>query len=329
MKLEPFELKADDDPRKKADSQQRMVSFRSFKLEDVRDRERSGRSGVGGVPLVVSHGGGSNSTAMLIGMVRRGVRPDVIAFADTGGERPETYQFIGEFSAWLEAKGFPAITVCRATGETLEENCLRRKALPSVAFGRQFKTCSQRWKIEPIDKMLNGWDVAQAAWAEGKRVIKLLGFDAGEAHRIKSYADEKFVVEYPLVAWGWGRKRCVEVCAEEGFKPGKSSCFFCPNMKPGEILRLRQAHPALVERAVAMERNAETQGGVVGLGRDWTWDALLSNDAAQERIFADYSEEMPCGCYDGGDSESEVGGGGAERQGDAPTTAEKEANDPS
>ena len=49
MKLEPFELKADDDPRKKADSQQRLVSFRSFKLEDVRDRERSGRSGVGGV----------------------------------------------------------------------------------------------------------------------------------------------------------------------------------------------------------------------------------------------------------------------------------------
>jgi hypothetical protein len=314
MTLEPFKLESSDDPGKKAGSQQRMVS-----LADAPDRERSGRSGVGGVPLVVSHGGGSNSTAMLIGMVRRGVRPDLIAFADTGGERPETYQFIGEFSAWLEAKGFPTITVCRTTGETLEENCLRRKALPSVAFGRQFKTCSQRWKIQPIDKMLNGWPVAVAAWGEGKRVIKLLGFDAGEAHRIKNYSDAKFVIEYPLVAWGWNRRRCVEVCAEEGFKPGKSSCFFCPNMKPGEILRLREAHPALVERAVAMERNAETKGGVVGLGRDWTWDALLSNDAAQERIFADYSEEMPCGCYDGGDSESEVGGGGAERQGDTPT----------
>lgn len=49
MTPEPFELKADDDPHKKADSQQRLVSFRSFKLEDVRDRERSGRSGAGGV----------------------------------------------------------------------------------------------------------------------------------------------------------------------------------------------------------------------------------------------------------------------------------------
>ena len=36
--------------------------------------------------LVVSFGGGTNSTAMLVGMSERGIIPDAILFADTGGE---------------------------------------------------------------------------------------------------------------------------------------------------------------------------------------------------------------------------------------------------
>ena len=58
------------------------------------------RSGMEGVALdrrvsrlsVVSYGAGTNSTAMLIGLHERGERPDLILFADTGGERPETYR---------------------------------------------------------------------------------------------------------------------------------------------------------------------------------------------------------------------------------------------
>lgn len=36
-------------------------------------------------PIVVSYGGGTNSTAMLIAMVLKGIKPDLILFADTGG----------------------------------------------------------------------------------------------------------------------------------------------------------------------------------------------------------------------------------------------------
>ena len=35
---------------------------------------------------IVSYGGGTNSTAMLVGLWERGERPDAIVFADTGGE---------------------------------------------------------------------------------------------------------------------------------------------------------------------------------------------------------------------------------------------------
>ncbi len=41
--------------------------------------------------LVVSYGVGLDSTAMLVEMHNRGMRPDLILFSDTGGEKPETY----------------------------------------------------------------------------------------------------------------------------------------------------------------------------------------------------------------------------------------------
>jgi len=44
--------------------------------------------------LCVSFGGGTNSTAMLIGLWERGIRPDFITFEDTGGEKPHTYKHI-------------------------------------------------------------------------------------------------------------------------------------------------------------------------------------------------------------------------------------------
>lgn len=38
--------------------------------------------------VISSYGGGTNSTALLIECVKRGIRIDMILFADTGGEKP-------------------------------------------------------------------------------------------------------------------------------------------------------------------------------------------------------------------------------------------------
>lgn len=40
---------------------------------------------------IVSFGGGTNSTAMIIGMYLHKIPVDLILFADTGGEQPHTY----------------------------------------------------------------------------------------------------------------------------------------------------------------------------------------------------------------------------------------------
>lgn len=54
---------------------------------------------------IVSFGGGTNSTAMIIGMYLHKIPIDLILFADTGGEQPHTYEFMGTFNEWLVMLG--------------------------------------------------------------------------------------------------------------------------------------------------------------------------------------------------------------------------------
>lgn len=251
--------------------------------------------------VVASFGGGVNSSAMLIGMVERQEKCDLILFADTGGEKPHTYEHVLEFSKWLKFVGMPEITIVRSPNETLEQSCLKLKVLPSVAYG--FKTCSQRFKREPQEKFLRGYlrthgqtnggtdssngEVGETTW--------LLGFDADEPQRARDIAGNR----YPLIEWGWGRSECVEAIQRAGQKvPDKSACFFCPSSKKHEIMELRRIYPDLAKRAVAMEKNAELTA-VKGLGRSFAWGDLYEADDRQAKMFPESPIEQACMCYDG------------------------------
>ena len=221
-------------------------------------------------PLLVAYGMGVDSTAMLVGMHKRGIRPDAILFADTGSEKPETYHYIDIIQSWLERVGFPQLTIVRyvpkrfkhAPYATLEGNCIANSTLPSLAFGR--KSCSLKWKVAPQDKWTENWAPAQSAWADGLRVTKAIGYDASPADtRRCTYAsakygeDEKYQYWYPLQDWGWTRDRCMREIASAGLPvPVKSACFFCPASKPHEIAAIVDDHPELADRIVAMEAKA-------------------------------------------------------------------------
>ena len=235
--------------------------------------------------VLASFGGGVNSTAMLIGMHERGERVDMILFADTGGEKPHTYAHRDEFSDWLVAHGMPPIITVRMEVETLESDCLKRKALPGVAYG--FKSCSDHFKMRPQRNYMKANGIIAAT--------TMIGFDAGETHRAKEIEGNR----YPLIEWDWGREECIEAITRAGVsQPGKSSCFFCPNMKKPEIFQLRRQYPALAERAVAMERNAELTA-VKGLGRSFAWGDLYAADDGQAKLFPDSSVSQCDICYDG------------------------------
>jgi len=259
------------------------------------------------MPVVASFGGGLNSTAMLIGMVKRGDPVHLVLFADTGGERPATYEHTAAFSQWLLDHGIPVAWTrwYRMMGEdkgkfvSLEQTSLERKELPSLAYG--FKGCSTKWKRQPLDRAVKAWPDAQAAWARGEKVTRLLGFDADEAYRAdRERGCKRFNYRYPLLEWDWDREECAKVVREAGFGcVPKSSCFFCPALKLAEIIAMRNHEPDLYERAIAIEDNAVTRQEDRGLGgskRKWR-DIVKRTDT--QTSFLPPPPPPTCGCYDG------------------------------
>jgi len=242
---------------------------------------------------------GNNSVAMMIKKVQLGEQVDLILFADTGGEKPRTYQYLDMFSKWLSDRDYPEIIVVkkvRADGRIheLEEDCLENNMLPSIAYG--FKSCSLKFKVGPQDKYCNNWAPAKAHWKAGGKVTKLMGIHASETHRAIESKDKKYEFEYPLIEWDMDGEDCEELIKSAGLPvPGKSACFFCPSSKMAEIMALPRD---LQERAVAMEENADLTT-VLGLGRRFSWKNAIKADREQMRLFDNMVPEIDCVCLDG------------------------------
>lgn len=263
--------------------------------------------------LIVSYGGGINSTAMLVGMAERGIRPDAILFADTGGEHPRTYSFIEKVSQWCKDNGLPDITVVKYAPKransvawtTLEQECLERKQLPSLAYG--WHKCAAKWKARPQILWLEQSEQAQAVIASGRVIKKAVGFHIGEQHRRKDHIQDPNTVKvYPLIEWRWAQEECLQAVSRAGLTGGgKSSCFFCPASTKTQVRALARDNPELFRRALAIE-DAAIAGGelqtVAGLGRHWTWRQVAAAEQCQLSMFRD-TLETPCGCYDGGDDD--------------------------
>lgn len=286
---------------------------------------------------IVSFGGGTNSTAMLIGLRNKGIKVDRILFANPGSEMPHTYAHIKQVDEWLKKNNMPPITkvkrMWKKDGEkTLYEECVEKSILPSIAYGG-FKTCSINYKIKPQEKWCNNSEECKEIWESGEKVNRYIGYDFGEPSRRENARkydrlEKKYHNIYPMVDdWEWDRDDCIRVIEKEGLKlPGKSSCFFCPNMRPIEIIKLKEEYPELYEEALYMERKADLTK-LKGLGRQWSWKELgetydrvkteentreeaidiarkLMKDKAKQlngqSSLCDFMEEanMPCGCYD-------------------------------
>lgn len=236
-------------------------------------------------PLTVAYGMGVDSTAMLIGLNQRGIRPDLILFADTGGEKPETYLYAPIIRQWLRDVDFPDLEVVRyippiAPYDTLYGNCWHNYTLPSLAFRK--KSCSIKWKRVPQDRRVKEWTPALECWDVGGKVRKLIGFDASEERRRYGDCgdDPKYDYRYPLMDWAMDREACKRLIASVGLPvPVKSACFFCPACKKPELIEMAEHSPDLHCHALALEARYRTgkhfrgddPSKVQGLGIRYAW----------------------------------------------------------
>lgn len=211
---------------------------------------------------LISYGAGEDSTALILLVVndarlalyRKGLQ---VVFSDTRAELPETYTTIEHMKAYCAERAIPfehLRPIMRskdgAEHEGLEAYCLHLRVIPAKRSDHRW--CTDRIKIVPIHRWV------RAAFP-GRPINIMIGFGAEEAGRqARAYAaknDPSIKVCFPLIEVGFCRHRCGEYIAQSGF-PGpvlKSGCFFCPFAKKRYWKWLKQTHPNLFERAMAME----------------------------------------------------------------------------
>lgn len=189
---------------------------------------------------VANFGGGLNSVA---GIIKYGYEQyDEINFADTGSEKPETYEYLN----WLiNVKKWPInIIDGRYQGKVLYDYYIGRKSYPSAAF----RDCTGKFKIKPMKKYL------RTKYGKKAHFLVDLFIDYGEVFRMKT-SDVKYqTFNYPLINDQIDRDGCLKIVKDAGFPiPVKSSCFMCPFNKPKQWLDLKEKHPELFEKAVILE----------------------------------------------------------------------------
>lgn len=278
-------------------------------------------------PWGVNFGGGLNSTALVVELLNRGHVPHWVLFADTGSEKPETYESTERVARWLGERGVK-FSVTRwwkqrsvegearfvqrgdqgpasllyvyenwlpdgETGrfETLEDYALRTGYMPSVAYG--YAGCTTKAKRQPAER----WRTANGFGS----TVYAIGFDANEHKRVAKRRCQTTDGEgeepwYPLYAWGIDRAKCAAIVEAAGLPPvPKSACFFCPHNKAHEWQALAKDHPDLFARALAIEANAEARGNAskCGLRRSQGYlrNLPLAGPAPDE-------EGPPCECFE-------------------------------
>src|SRR5437867_1399854 len=95
--------------------------------------------------FVLSYGGGVNSFALLLLLLKRRKPLDEVIFADTGAEVPETYRHLKLAKKIVERHEIP-FTVVKSQNGSLYDTCRRRKVIPSVFW----RWSTRDYKITPI-----------------------------------------------------------------------------------------------------------------------------------------------------------------------------------
>jgi 3'-phosphoadenosine 5'-phosphosulfate sulfotransferase (PAPS reductase)/FAD synthetase len=236
--------------------------------------------------------GGKDSSALAV-YLKDKVPEMEYFFCDTGAELPETYEFLDRLEVSL---GKPIERLNSTKGFDHYFN-LYRGTLPSP----QMRWCTTKMKIEPIEN-----------WVGEEEVISYVAIRADEAGR-KGYVSTKKNIQarFPFIEDGIDHGGVMRILEEAGVGlPGyyewrtRSGCYFCFFQRKAEWIGLAERHPALWEKAVAIEQKVLNDAGRDGSAsfdefgmkeRLYTWsggETLLELLARKDEILDRHTKVM-------------------------------------
>jgi 3'-phosphoadenosine 5'-phosphosulfate sulfotransferase (PAPS reductase)/FAD synthetase len=206
-------------------------------------QEAAGRIRTSG-RYILSFGCGVNTVALMIHLVNEGMPFDEAVFADTGGELPETYDYLKIARRYLSRHG-KQLKVVRSGNGALMDTCTRRRVIPSQVW----RWSTRDYKITPIHAYYRSL---------GVHIHEYMGIAYDEITRLKRSSQEYITTLFPLVDSRFTRADCVRIIEAEGLPvPPKSGCYFCPFNNVERWAELRARHPRLYEKAIALEEQSK------------------------------------------------------------------------
>jgi len=205
----------------------------------------------------ISYGAGVNSTAMTLLLLSKGLRYPIV-FADTGGEWPETYDYIEMFKEFLQREFDATVDVVRKE-PSLYDYLYSIACTPSLTS----RMCTNGWKVRPIQKKYPDR-------------VPIIGWTAEERRRVRR-ARRQFWA--PLYEKGITRADCAKIIKQFGLTvPIRSSCWFCAFQSRRRWQVLKQRHPELFKKALELEkRNKQVRGAQWGYKINEDLDDLVGN----------------------------------------------------
>lgn len=211
---------------------------------------------------VVAHGGGVQSTALLVLSAQRKIDFPVHLFCNVGddSEHPASLKYVREVSIpYANEHGVELLELHRTWKDgreplTLKQLELHRKGVSIPMRGAltgapMSRGCTADFKVAVISK----WLRAHGATKETPATIGI-GFSVDEMERAKQSQDAREIRQFPLLELGLTRQDCLNLIADAGLpEPGKSSCYFCPFHRPQVWAEMRRDEPELFEKAAQFE----------------------------------------------------------------------------
>lgn len=198
------------------------------------------------VKHVLSLGGGVNSTALMVWLIQEQLPLDVVVFADTGGEVPETYQHLALVERYLAEHKVQYLHLPGLVrGRDLYQTCWERKVFPSAVW----RWSTRDFKVKPIHRYYRSLN---------SHINQYLGIAFDELERMSTSREEYITNLYPLVDHRLNRTDCERLIAGAGLPiPVRSSCYFCPFNNADRWRWLLDHHPELFDKAIALEENSK------------------------------------------------------------------------
>jgi hypothetical protein len=230
---------------------------------------------------VLSYGGGTQSTALLIKALEgevNGVIPDYIIFSDTGNEPQYVMDQVEKVNKHIKEK-YGREVIYTDNGNIYDdlinavETGERVASLPFHSIdgtGKEYKNgigmrqCTSEYKIEPVKKKIRELLGYKPRQVVQEKVHIWKGISTDEIQRVKPIMTSKNgeqvpcrwrIAEHPLVdVLSIDRSACIAYVERElGFTPYASACVICPFHDNHAWLEIKRKEPESFEKACQLD----------------------------------------------------------------------------